>query len=173
MAMVEVLLYVLRNCRLIRDGSPGRPPRLSHSSWALFFNVALRTQRPPYRLLGTGSPGRPPRLSHSSWALSVWNWGFMTLCSISLFIEDIKFRVCLSSDKRSFAELNPRCLFFGCHLALLWIKVLSGFRNDSGNLQSALPWCWEPWTIQTEYTKVYTEIEMIIYLTFITGSKHI
>ena len=31
-AEVEVLLYVHRNCRLIRDGSPGRPPRLSHSS---------------------------------------------------------------------------------------------------------------------------------------------
>ena len=29
---VEVLLYVHRNRRLIRDGSPGRPPRLSHSS---------------------------------------------------------------------------------------------------------------------------------------------
>ena len=28
-------LYVHRNRRLIRDGSPGRPPRLSHSSWAL------------------------------------------------------------------------------------------------------------------------------------------
>ena len=33
--VVEVLLYVHRNRRLIRDGSPGRPPRLSHSSWAL------------------------------------------------------------------------------------------------------------------------------------------
>ena len=32
---VEVLLYVHRNRRLIRDGSPGRPPRLSHSSRAL------------------------------------------------------------------------------------------------------------------------------------------
>ena len=30
--LVEVLLYVHRNRRLIRDGSPGRPPRLSHSS---------------------------------------------------------------------------------------------------------------------------------------------
>ena len=29
---VEVLLYVHRNRGLIRDGSPGRPPRLSHSS---------------------------------------------------------------------------------------------------------------------------------------------
>ena len=28
----EVLLYAHRNRRLIRDGSPGRPPRLSHSS---------------------------------------------------------------------------------------------------------------------------------------------
>ena len=25
-----MLLYVHRNCRLIRDGSPGRPPRLLH-----------------------------------------------------------------------------------------------------------------------------------------------
>ena len=28
----SVLLYAHRNRRLIRDGSPGRPPRLSHSS---------------------------------------------------------------------------------------------------------------------------------------------
>ena len=27
----EVLLYVHKNRRLIRDGSPGRPPRLSHT----------------------------------------------------------------------------------------------------------------------------------------------
>ena len=34
---VEVLLYVHWNHRLVRDGSPWRPPRLSHSSrdWAL------------------------------------------------------------------------------------------------------------------------------------------
>ena len=32
MKLVEVLLYVHRNRRLIRDWSPGRPPRLSHSS---------------------------------------------------------------------------------------------------------------------------------------------
>ena len=36
--MVEVLLYVHRNRRFIRDGSLGRPPRLSHSSWALRQN---------------------------------------------------------------------------------------------------------------------------------------
>ena len=30
--VVEVLLSVHKNRRLIRDGSPGRPPRLSHSS---------------------------------------------------------------------------------------------------------------------------------------------
>ena len=33
--LVEMLLDVHRNRRFIRDGSPGRPPRLSHSSWAL------------------------------------------------------------------------------------------------------------------------------------------
>ena len=30
--LVEVLLNVHRNRRLIKDGSPGRPPQLSHSS---------------------------------------------------------------------------------------------------------------------------------------------
>ena len=33
LVVVEVLLYVHRNRRLIRDGSPGRSPRLLHSSW--------------------------------------------------------------------------------------------------------------------------------------------
>ena len=32
-----MLLYIQRNCRLIRDRSPGCPPWLSHSSWALLF----------------------------------------------------------------------------------------------------------------------------------------
>ena len=32
---VEVLLYVHRNRRFITDGRPGRPPRHSHSFWAL------------------------------------------------------------------------------------------------------------------------------------------
>ena len=36
-----VLLYVHRNRRLIRDGSPGRPPRLSHSFWALTASVEV------------------------------------------------------------------------------------------------------------------------------------
>ena len=31
-SLVEVLLDVHRSRRFIRDGSPGRPPRLSHSS---------------------------------------------------------------------------------------------------------------------------------------------
>ena len=39
---VELWLYVHRNRRLIRDGSPGRPPRLSHSSWALYPPVSVR-----------------------------------------------------------------------------------------------------------------------------------
>ena len=35
--VVEVLLYIHRNRRVIRDGSPGRPPRLSYSSSTLLF----------------------------------------------------------------------------------------------------------------------------------------
>ena len=38
---VQVLLYVHRNRRLIRDGSPEPPPRLSHSSWPLNASWAL------------------------------------------------------------------------------------------------------------------------------------
>jgi len=34
-----VLLYVHRNHRFIRDGSPGWPHQLSHSSWALRINI--------------------------------------------------------------------------------------------------------------------------------------
>ena len=71
-----MLLYVHRNRRLIRDGRPGRPPRLSHSSRALIsLNrscgwVLLYVHR-NRRLIRDGRPGRPPRLSHSSWALSL------------------------------------------------------------------------------------------------------
>ena len=94
--VVEVLLYVHINRRFIRDGGPGRPPRLSHSSWALnsvMVTQSLMSSDVGLTLLGTNSdhcvsmiqccftstetvrfirtesPGRPPRLSHSSWTL--------------------------------------------------------------------------------------------------------
>ena len=50
--IVEVLLYDRRNRRLIRGGSPGRPPRLSHSSWALIY---VHRNRRFFRKLGTGA----------------------------------------------------------------------------------------------------------------------
>ena len=55
---IEALIYVQRNRRLIRDGSPGRPPRLSHSSCAL-SSVLLYVHR-NRRLIRDGSPGRQP-----------------------------------------------------------------------------------------------------------------
>ena len=39
--MFEVLLYVHKNHRLIRNRSQGRPPRLSHSPIAMFLSDAL------------------------------------------------------------------------------------------------------------------------------------
>ena len=39
-AVDEVFLYVHRDRRLIRDGGPGRPPRLSHSSFRSSVAVA-------------------------------------------------------------------------------------------------------------------------------------
>ena len=94
-----VLLYVHKNRRLIRNGSPGRPPRLSHSSWTLLYlrwrwwcrascprmSVDILgtncdqcrsmvqycfTSTETVRLIRTESPGRPPRHSHSSWTLN-------------------------------------------------------------------------------------------------------
>ena len=49
--VAEVLLYVHRNRRLIRDGSPGRPPRLSHSSRVQCCFTSTET----VGLLGTGA----------------------------------------------------------------------------------------------------------------------
>ena len=49
---IQVLLYVHRNRRLIRDGSPGRPPRPSHSSWTLSFSCSqdmkIQTHQHPF-----------------------------------------------------------------------------------------------------------------------------
>ena len=41
--LVEVLLYIHRNRRFIRDGSAGCPPRLSHSSWTLTLKLSNNT----------------------------------------------------------------------------------------------------------------------------------
>ena len=40
-----VLLYVHGNCTLITDGSPGWPPRLSHSSWALSVTLTWHANK--------------------------------------------------------------------------------------------------------------------------------
>ena len=49
--VAEVLFYVHRNRRLIRDRSPGRPPRLSHSSRVQCCFTSTET----VGLLGTGA----------------------------------------------------------------------------------------------------------------------
>ena len=61
--LVEVLLYVHRNRRFIRGGSPGRPPRLSHSFWA------PTVLGPPLRLANTVA-----RHGRQSLELSEWTW---------------------------------------------------------------------------------------------------
>ena len=58
----------------IRDGIPGRPPRLLHSSWPLKWSVTRLVEVLLYvhrnrRFIRDGCPWRPPRLSHSSWPL--------------------------------------------------------------------------------------------------------
>ena len=58
-----VLLYVHRNRRLVRDGSPGRPPRLSHSSRALFLT------NQPWTYIYTGPCSQPNGHSYTYWSL--------------------------------------------------------------------------------------------------------
>ena len=60
--LVEVLLYVHRNHRLIRDGSPGRPPRLPELYIVRLVGWVLLYVHRNRRLIRDGSPGRPPRL---------------------------------------------------------------------------------------------------------------
>ena len=43
---LHTALRLLKPRGLLGTGSPGRPPQLSHSFWALFFKVTLRLQRP-------------------------------------------------------------------------------------------------------------------------------
>ena len=62
-----VLLFVHRNPRLNRDGSPRWPVVTCHNALTPGW-VLLYVHRNP-RLIRDGNPGRPPRLSHSSWAL--------------------------------------------------------------------------------------------------------
>ena len=76
LVVVEVLLYVHRNRRLIRDGSPGRPPRLLHSSWAVQGGLAHRqghlmedcatTRCGTARAQASATPLPPPTTSPSS-----------------------------------------------------------------------------------------------------------
>ena len=68
----EVLLYVHRNRRFIRDGSLGRPPRLSHSSWALKGEKSIHTNI--YRESGyrRGRTLSKTKLSTAAHKLSYW-----------------------------------------------------------------------------------------------------
>ena len=64
--LVEVLLYVHRNRRLIRDGEPRRATstftQLLSSEGRSWLVECCFTSTETVGLLGTGNPGRPPRL---------------------------------------------------------------------------------------------------------------
>ena len=54
---VEVLLYVHRNRRLFRDGSPGRPPRLYTAPELWSMGVSKQINMVTIRLLKDGEKG--------------------------------------------------------------------------------------------------------------------
>ena len=75
--VVQVLLYVHRNRRLIRDGSPGRPPRLSHSSWA---QMVLHLKPPLSRF---------PVYNHSGLTWTQWPSSAGKIPQASLYLCDV------------------------------------------------------------------------------------
>ena len=68
--VVQVFLYVHRNRRFIKDGSPGRPPRLSHSSCA-----PMETRHLPLslRLPRSRCGGNWLNWDYRLWSGWVWN----------------------------------------------------------------------------------------------------
>ena len=103
--------------RLLGVGSPGRPSRLSHSSWwcrascprmsvdtlgtncdqCLSMVQCCFTSTGTIRLVRTGSPGRPPRLSHSSRTLTAPElWAVFVTCCV-LGSLPVVFPPCLCS----------------------------------------------------------------------------
>ena len=83
-----VLLYVHRNCRLIRDRSPGRPPWLSHNSKALMHGIIISV------FLGVGWVGGV--FSCSTLNESTWKFKLAQLYgreSVSVFLTSSVFQV--------------------------------------------------------------------------------
>ena len=116
-SMVQYCFTSTETIKLVRTGSPGRPPRLSHSSWTLWtwlgsavlLNVLGRRLtyyiiwdklRPMpkhglillyvhgnLRLVRTDSPGQPPPLSHSSWTMGEHDCAGSTICRAWIYTD--------------------------------------------------------------------------------------
>ena len=79
--MVQCCSISTETVRLIRTGSPGRPPRLSHSSWTLWsgqhkqsshIHAKLYRSTDPWRKQGgTGGYGHSGDIHHADWTPSV------------------------------------------------------------------------------------------------------
>ena len=144
------MLLQLRQQRpygLLGTGSPGRPPGLSHTSWALYFMLLYvhrdhgcryRSMQRPYGLLGTGSPGRPPRLSHSS--LRFFYFPFFPFFSFFFswcFASTETVRTIRDGEPRTANIVQELCESRGGRPGLSVLTSPSGFRGRKDLLHRA------------------------------------
>ena len=95
------LLYVHRNRRLIRDGSPRRPPRLSHSSWAL---LSLSQ----FSCLYSGM--------HSDLSLSQTSSCLAECTMISVWVSSLSSRMHTDLSLSQTFQLSREC-------TIIWVRV--------------------------------------------------
>ena len=91
----NVALRPQRPYGLLGTESPGRPPRLPHSSCPPCCPLVqcCVTSTETVRTIRDGGPGRPPRLAHTSWALNWPSTSFATSPSMPFAI----YRPCQSA----------------------------------------------------------------------------
>ena len=112
----EVLLYIYRNRRLIRDRSPGRSPPLSHSSWAL---LGMQRWDDPWRHSGAESNRHRPLTSLAPYRRASGcgqYWNFCLFCFCLLLTCWFKFSVDQCGPVWTMLKLLPFfcfCLFTG------------------------------------------------------------
>ena len=134
----SVLRYVHRNRRLIRDGSPGRPPRLSHSSCARIDVILVNAWNAVAQILLVC------RFIDSVWSRCTPS--YVTVFWKRLLIPPIYLRTCRWPNWNALMNLQASSLFLCVKLLFValcpWVlfsQVWMLDRAEVKSLDGALP----------------------------------